>query len=220
MEVAPQVNLNWLYTDSGHTLWTVGRKGRIFRYDAVCDRFLMVYKFPGLQDTETATLHYACMDNNDRIWLCHGDSIIRYDIRTGITERLNSPSAENITAFTQKDSTYFFIGTSNGLLQVREKKGVLETVIGACTDSIRTPVSELYFHTGSKKLFVGTFKEGILVYDTQAAPAGVAGGPPQNGGINRIAPFGERQLVGATGGRGVYRLGGDYPGAQAYISPH
>lgn len=218
MEVAPHVNLNWLYTDSSHTLWTVGRKGRVFRYDAVCDRFLMVYKFPGLQDTETATLHYACMDNNDRIWLCHGDSIVRYDIRTGTTERLNSPSTENITAFTQKDSTYFFIGTSNGLLQVREKEGVLETVTGACTDNIRTPVSELYFHTGSKKLFVGTFKEGILMYDTQAAPAVVADGTLQNVGINRIAPFGERQLLIATGGRGVYRLDVDSLGAKPYIT--
>lgn len=95
---------------------------------------------------------------------------------------------------------------------------MLETVTGACTDNIRTPVSELYFHTGSKKLFVGTFKEGILMYDTQAAPAVVADGTLQNVGINRIAPFGERQLLIATGGRGVYRLDVDSLGAKPYIT--
>ena len=30
MEVAPQINLNWLYTDSRHRLWVVGRKGLFF----------------------------------------------------------------------------------------------------------------------------------------------------------------------------------------------
>lgn len=29
LKVAPQVNLNWLYTDTENTLWVVGRKGRI-----------------------------------------------------------------------------------------------------------------------------------------------------------------------------------------------
>ena len=41
MEVAPQTNRNWLYTDSRHRLWVVGRKGRIFRYDTARDRFVI-----------------------------------------------------------------------------------------------------------------------------------------------------------------------------------
>ena len=39
LKVAPQVNLNWLYTDTENTLWVVGRKGRIFHYDTLHDRF-------------------------------------------------------------------------------------------------------------------------------------------------------------------------------------
>lgn len=50
LKVAPQVNLNWLYTDTENTLWVVGRKGRIFHYDTLHDRFRMVYRIPGLQD--------------------------------------------------------------------------------------------------------------------------------------------------------------------------
>lgn len=41
LKVAPQVNLNWLYTDTENTLWVVGRKGRIFHYDTLHDRFRM-----------------------------------------------------------------------------------------------------------------------------------------------------------------------------------
>lgn len=62
LKVAPQVNLNWLYTDTENTLWVVGRKGRIFHYDTLHDRFRMVYRIPGLQDDfATGMLCYAYM---------------------------------------------------------------------------------------------------------------------------------------------------------------
>ena len=104
MEVAPQINLNWLYTDSRHRLWVVGRKGRIFRYDTARDRFVMTYKLNGLQDDVTSgTVNCTYMDSNDRIWLCHGDSIIRYDTRAGTTDRIDSPASNDITAITQTE---------------------------------------------------------------------------------------------------------------------
>lgn len=103
MEVAPQINLNWLYTDSRHRLWVVGRKGRIFRYDTARDRFVMTYKLNGLQDDVTSgTVNCTYMDSNDRIWLCHGDSIIRYDTRAGTTDRIDSPASNDITAITHE----------------------------------------------------------------------------------------------------------------------
>lgn len=143
LKVAPQVNLNWLYTDTENTLWVVGRKGRIFHYDTLHDRFRMVYRIPGLQDDfATGMLCYAYMDRGDRIWLCQGDHIIRYDTRTGIAQRLVSRLRGDITAISETDGTNLFIGTVNGLFPVRERDGVLEAL--ADTDSIRTPVSELY----------------------------------------------------------------------------
>lgn len=147
LKVAPQVNLNWLYTDTENTLWVVGRKGRIFHYDTLHDRFRMVYRIPGLQDDfATGMLCYAYMDRGDRIWLCQGDHIIRYDTRTGIAQRLVSRLRGDITAISETDGTNLFIGTVNGLFPVRERDGVLEAL--ADTDSIRTPVSELYYHPG------------------------------------------------------------------------
>ena len=32
-------------------------------------------------------------------------------------------------------------------------------------ESIAVPVHELYYHAVSKQLFVGNYKEGILIYD-------------------------------------------------------
>lgn len=48
LKVAPQVNLNWLYTDTENTLWVVGRKGRIFHYDTLHDRENALYSFLNL----------------------------------------------------------------------------------------------------------------------------------------------------------------------------
>lgn len=211
LKVAPQVNLNWLYTDTENTLWVVGRKGRIFHYDTLHDRFRMVYRIPGLQDDfATGMLCYAYMDRGDRIWLCQGDHIIRYDTRTGIAQRLVSRLRGDITAISETDGTNLFIGTVNGLFPVRERDGVLEAL--ADTDSIRTPVSELYYHPGSKKLFVGTFRKGILVYGVSA------GSTLPNVAVNRITPLNDRELLIATGGRGVYRMDMDSLVPKPYIT--
>lgn len=211
LKVAPQVNLNWLYTDTENTLWVVGRKGRIFHYDTLHDRFRMVYRIPGLQDDfATGMLCYAYMDRGDRIWLCQGDHIIRYDTRTGIAQRLVSRLRGDITAIGETDGTNLFIGTVNGLFPVRERDGVLEAL--ADTDSIRTPVSELYYHPGSKKLFVGTFRKGILVYGVSA------GSTLRNVAVNRLTPLNDRELLIATGGRGVYRMDVDSLVPKPYIT--
>ena len=93
----------------------------------------MVYRIPGLQDDfATGMLCYAYMDRGDRIWLCQGDHIIRYDTRTGIAQRLVSRLRGDITAISETDGTNLFIGTVNGLFPVRERDGVLEALADTC----------------------------------------------------------------------------------------
>lgn len=217
--VDPQVNLNWLYTDSRNTLWVVGRKGRVFHYDFSQDCFRMVYKLPGLQeDTVTTALSHAYMDYKDRIWLCHGDNIVRYDIRTGTVDRRHSPFWGDITAIGQADSTLFFMGTEDGLFSVRERKGCLEKVSGTKMDSIRTAVSELYFHSASGKLFIGTFKDGVLVYDTSTVSGIFTDCGLKDMAVNRIIPLNRHELLVATGGKGVYKINVDTLSTSAYIT--
>ena len=45
-EVNSLLNLNWLYIDRDGVLWEIGKKGKIFRYDEIHDRFELVYKLP------------------------------------------------------------------------------------------------------------------------------------------------------------------------------
>ena len=46
IEVNSMLNLSWLYVGVDGTLWEIGKKGRVFRYDAKHDRFQLVYKLP------------------------------------------------------------------------------------------------------------------------------------------------------------------------------
>ena len=41
-EVNSMMNLNWLYVDSKGTIWEIGKKGRVFRYDTKHDCFVLV----------------------------------------------------------------------------------------------------------------------------------------------------------------------------------
>lgn len=125
LKVAPQVNLNWLYTDTENTLWVVGRKGRIFHYDTLHDRFRMVYRIPGLQDDfATGMLCYAYMDRGDRIWLCQGDHIIRYDTRTGIAQRLVSRLRGDVILSADLAVIFFKYQTSSSSIN-RSSNGLL-----------------------------------------------------------------------------------------------
>ena len=45
-ELNSLLNLNWLYIDPEGTLWEIGKKGKIFRYDRIHDTFELVYKLP------------------------------------------------------------------------------------------------------------------------------------------------------------------------------
>ena len=45
-ELNSLLNLNWLYLDHENTLWEIGKKGKVFRYDPLRDEFTLVYKLP------------------------------------------------------------------------------------------------------------------------------------------------------------------------------
>lgn len=75
------------------------------------------------------------------------------------------PVHEEITAIEQTDSNQFFIGTGSGLFRVRVEGEELKLVSDEVVKSIAAPVHELYYHAVSQQLFVGTYKEGVLIYD-------------------------------------------------------
>lgn len=214
-----RIALNWLYMDSGNILWVIGQKGRIFRYDSQHDKFKLAYIHPELiRNKPQAFLNYGYLDKNDRIWLCYKDSITWYDIRTGTTLHMPTPVNGEITAIEQTDSNHFFIGTGNGLFHAGIEKGKLNIMPDKMVEGIGTSVHELYYHAVSKQLFVGNYKEGILIYDVGKTGKIIPCQSPNNVEINRIVALNAHELLVTTGGKGVYKLDMNTCMSEPYIT--
>ena len=218
VKMAPRIDLNWLYFDKKETLWVIGRKGRIFQYDINQDLFKLVYRLPELETNSPFTaISFGYVDNNNHIWLCTKDTITLYDIPTQQISRILSPIRSNITSIEQIDNTHFFIGTENGLSLLEYQNNTLQIIPCPATDKIRMPVNELYFHPTSKKLFIGTFKEGILVYNMKDSTYMNFKNTLNDVSINRITPLNDSELLIATKGKGIYKLNIESHNFEPYI---
>ena len=79
-ELNSLLNLNWLYIDPEGTLWEIGKKGKIFRYDHIHDTFELVYRLP-IEDFRDlpAPISFSWIDRNNHIWLCNEETIFLYN---------------------------------------------------------------------------------------------------------------------------------------------
>lgn len=214
-----RIALNWLYMDSRDVLWVIGQKGRVFRYDSQHDRFELVYIHPELiRNRSQMYLNHGYLDKNDRIWLCCKDNIIWYDVRTGTTVSMSSPVDGEIAAVEQTDDRHFFIGTGNGLFHAKIEGGKLERIPDKMVESIATTVHELYYHADSRRLFVGCYKEGMLVYDMGENQRVIPCHSPNSVEVNRIVALNSHELLVATGGRGVYKFDMNTYESEPYIT--
>ena len=158
------------------------------------------------------------MDKNDCIWLCCKDSITWYNIHTGKPLYISASVIGEITAIEQADGNHFFIGTGSGLFRARIEEGELKLVSDEALESIDTPVHELYYHAVSNQLFVGTYKEGILMYDMGGTGEIISCQSPNNVEVNQIVALNAHELLVATGGKGVYKLDVNTCMSEPYIT--
>ena len=206
MTLDSRIALNWLYMDNGNVLWVIGQKGRIFRYDSQHDKFELAYVHPELiKNKSQAFLDYGYLDKNDRIWLCCKASLTWYDTHTGTVLHMSVPVDGEITTIEQTDGNHFFIGTGSGLFRAGIEEGKLKVVPDEALESI-APVHELYYHAVSKQLFVGNYKEGILIYDMGGTGKIISCQFPNHVEVNQIVALNAHELLVATGGKGVYKL--------------
>ena len=166
IEVNSMLNLSWLYVGTDGTLWEIGKKGRVFRYDAKHDRFQLVYKLPDEVVKGTPTpVSYGFIDSNNVIWLCNEEALYLYDTKTEKTTIIKNHIGESITDIEQIDSEHYFIGTDVGIHHAELKNNVLNLSPCNWLDNLKMQVNELFLHKESRKLFIGTFQKGVYLYD-------------------------------------------------------
>ena len=218
IEVNSMLNLSWLYVGTDGTLWEIGKKGRVFRYDAKHDRFQLVYKLPDEVVKGTPTpVSYGFIDSNNVIWLCNEEALYLYDTKTGKTTIIKNHIGESITDIEQIDSEHYFIGTDVGIHHAELKNNVLNLSPCNWLDNLKMQVNELFLHKESRKLFIGTFQKGIYLYDMNIHQAIELNVGLKDVSITRIKAFNDKEILIATDGAGVYKLNIDTYKCEPYI---
>ncbi|MDO4164649.1 MAG: ATP-binding protein, partial [Bacteroides sp.] len=207
------VYLGWLIADQG-TIWTVGRKGRIFRYDELQDRFMPVF----LPAEPSTSISYAAMDWDERIWLCTSDSILLFHACGDSIMRLANVLGSDITHIAQTDKTHFFIATEEGVQYIRlEGEKRLTVVAETPLSKIQARVSQIYYHHPMQTLLIGTFGKGVYTYDLATNHLNEVRTRLRDANITRIMPLNTSEVLIATEGMGVHKMNMETRIAEPYI---
>ncbi|MBE6287673.1 MAG: response regulator [Mediterranea massiliensis] len=211
-------NLNWLYTDSKGVLWEIGKRGRVFYYDSLQDEFKLAYSLPKTNHGTTRSyITYGFIDNEDYIWLCTKEGIYRYNSQNGESQFLTCDIKESITKIEQIDSTHYFAGTDKGIHYLERKENRLLLTDCEGLNPPQLHVNDIYYHEASKKVFIGTFQEGIFIYDLVLHRLTDLKDELKDITINCIRYFNEREILIGTDGIGVYKMNTDTYHSDPYI---
>lgn len=145
-ELNSLLNLNWLYIDPEGTLWEIGKKGKIFRYDRIHDTFELVYKLPieDFKDLPTP-ITFSWIDHNNHIWLCNEETIFLYNTRTEEVTHVKNCLSEAINDIEQIDESHYFIGTEMGIHHAQLKDNTLQLLPCDKLDNVNIQVNDLHF---------------------------------------------------------------------------
>lgn len=217
-ELNSQLNLNWLYLDNDSNLWEIGKKGKVFRYDPLHDKFSLVYKIPEQEIKDSPTpVSYSFIDHKNIIWLCNEEKIYLYNPHSNEATKIQNKINENITHIAQIDDTHFFIGTELGVHHAELRKNVLHLLPCDKLDDLSLQINELHYDRTLRKLFIGTFERGVFVYDMNIKQRIQPQVSLMDVSITCIKPFNNKELLIATDGAGVYKLNVDTYLTEPYI---
>ncbi|MDR0961272.1 MAG: response regulator [Mediterranea sp.] len=210
IEVNSMFSLGWLYVTPDSSLWEVGRRGHLFRYDYNHDSFNMIYQLPdSLFESDRIVVDYAFIDDQSRAWFFQKRSIHLYDSRTRKDFTMPNVTGVEILSVVQQDSTTYYLGTTNGVYVAHLEQ---ENGQPTLTDSRRITdtdiqVDAMYLHKETGQLFIATLMQNIRLYDTRLRTLRTIVGNGLNNAITTcIRPFNDDELLIATNGSGVYKM--------------
>lgn len=218
-DINSMLYLSWLYVGADGTLWEIGKKGRVFRYDDRHDRFQLIYKLPDeVVKGNPSPVSYGFIDTNGVVWLCNDKSLYLYDTKTQQTTIIKNHIGESITDIEQIDSNHYFIATDVGIHHGELKDNVLNLSPCAKLDNLKMQVNEIFLHNESRKLFIGTFQKGMYLYDLNLHQTVKLNAGLEDVSITRIKAFNEKEILIATDGAGVYKMNVDTYECEPYIT--
>lgn len=192
-----------LKIDESGTLWGIGKRGLLYRYNITCDRFdTLILADPIIPQTLT----YVYLAPDRKAWLCNKNAIYLYDINRQTCCKVHNSNPYSITDITYAGKELFYIGTECGFFLARLSNNTLTPLQYPQTETIPFRIQKLYYNTLHGKLFIGTLRDGAYLYDPQSHRLKDIE-IPQDIQIMKFAAYGQdqRNILIATLGGGIYR---------------
>lgn len=206
-EISSLQDLNWLYIGYKGSLWQVGKKGRVFRYNSLRDNFELAYQIPFSESNNPTPISCSFIDNENTIWLCGDKIIYRFNTQTRKTTLIPNKSGRIITDAIQYNDTNFFLGTETGISYVELKNDKLNVLPLPYLDEISSiQINELYLNKSSDQLFIGTFQRGVYIFDLTTKICEKLEIGISDITVTRITSLNNQEILIATDGVGVFKV--------------
>ncbi|NDV66138.1 two-component regulator propeller domain-containing protein [Bacteroides sp. 224] len=204
--LSSQQDLSWLFLDKENTLWVIGKKGRVFKYEPKQDEFIFVYQVPDVSPNNSTPVTASFIDSNQKIWLSCEKTIYLYDIKAEKATAFNRATHGDVTCITQHDDTHYFIGTDHGLYYIELKDDQLTFKSYESLSNLLLQVNDLFFDKQSNQLFIGTFQKGIYIFNFETEECISPSTNMVDLSITRIKPLNNDEVLIATDGAGIYKM--------------
>ena len=204
--------MNNLLMDKERVLWEVTKNGLIFKYNFDKDYFQLV-----LQLRKKELISYTYIDDNNNIWLCTAHNQYLFNIDTQRLIPLINTNKYTINDIVQINGNTYYIGTDKGVYEAKLVNNSLLKVRHKKLDSLSVQVNKLYYQKEKRKLFIGSFKKGIYVFDSSKQTLQLVQTDLNDISINCIKELNKNEILIATDGAGVYKMNTDNYLSSPYI---
>lgn len=126
-----------------------------------------------------APITFSWIDHNNHIWLCNEETIFLYNTRTEEVTHVKNCLSEAINDIEQIDESHYFIGTEMGIHHAQLKNNTLQLLPCDKLDNVNIQVNDLHFDPKIRKLFIGAFERGVMVYDMNTKNHHTTGSQPE-----------------------------------------
>lgn len=142
-----------------------------------------------------APVSFAWLDQSKHIWLCNEETIFIYNTDTGEVTHIKNDISEEINDIEQIDDTHYFIGTEMGIHYAKLENNTLELIHCDKLENVKAQILDLHFDTKIRKLFIGTFQRGVLIYDMSTKSVTQPPHSLKDISITRIKPLNAKELL-------------------------
>lgn len=189
-----------LACDKPGNSWIAMKNGKIYAYDRQTDAFVLRINLS--EHLPAPVLHTILFDADNRLWICTSAGIYSWNAETQLT--VAGLEGCRVNCLVQADDESFFAGTDQCVYRLT--KNVATPAFSAQRISLPGEMHITSLYVWNDKLFIGTFSDGVFVFDRFAEEAHPLGGFVPHVPIRAFAETpGNTLLIGADGA-GLLRI--------------